>query len=333
MHSPFMPLLFVSNISKKYTNSFSLNGVSFTQDSNEKIAIIGESGSGKSTLVKIIAGHIQPDLGEVKFNNQHVLGPHEQLIPGHKHIAYLSQHYELRNNYTVSDLLDYGSEMTAVEADEIFKLCHITHLLQRKTNDGLSGGEKQRIAVAKLLLTKPELLLLDEPFSNLDLTHKNKLKTLLADLELKLKVTCLLISHDPLDVLSWADKIIVMQSGKIVQSGSPKHIYYHPVSTYVAALFGPYNLIHPNLLHSSKPLPALDYTKKQLFIRPEQLMLDKNNSDHNIGIIQQNLFMGNHYKIIVKINDVLLEIITGNHQFEVGDQITISLPESDLWFI
>ena len=328
-----MSLLIVSNISKKNNDLFSVNEVSFKQELNEKIAIIGESGSGKSTLLKIIGGYLQPDYGEVFFNDEKILGSYEQLIPGHKQMGYLSQHFELRNNYRVDDYLDYGSEMTKAEAHEIFDLCRITHLLHRKTNDGLSGGEKQRIALAKLLLKKPQFLLLDEPFSNLDIAHKNIIKNVIADLQTKLEITCLLISHDPLDVLSWANKIIVMHSGKIVQTGSPKQVYSQPASTYIAALFGSYNLIDPSLITSLKPFPALDHSKKKLFVRPENVLISKNKTEGISGIIQGFFFMGNHYKVIIKINDVLVESITSTNQFQTGEQVAVSLTESDFWFI
>jgi ABC-type sugar transport system ATPase subunit len=232
-----MSLLNVSGISKKQGEEFVLKNINFIQESLQRIAIAGSTGSGKTTLLKIIAGFIQPDAGEVLFEGGRVKGPLEKLLPGHSQIAYLSQNFELRNNYRVEELLHMANKFSNSDADLIFEVCRIGHLLNR-WSDELSGGERQRIAFAKALITAPKLLLLDEPFSNLDAIHRNILKTVINDIEERLNTTCILVSHDPVDLLSWADEIIVLHEGKIVQRNVPVQIYTHPVNEYVAALFG-----------------------------------------------------------------------------------------------
>src|SRR5438128_11831277 len=122
-----MNLLSVSGISKQSERGFVLNNISFTQQRFQKIAIAGETGSGKSTLLKIIAGLIQPDAGQVLFENERVLGPEEKLIPGHPCIGYLSQHFELRNNYKVEELLEMANKIPEDEAKTIYEICQITH--------------------------------------------------------------------------------------------------------------------------------------------------------------------------------------------------------------
>src|SRR5215203_1380378 len=144
--------LLVYRITKQQENDFVLRDISFIQQQFQKIAIAGETGSGKTTLLKIIAGLIQPDEGQVVFKNEIVKGPEEQLIPGHPGIAYLSQHFELRNNYRVEEMLNLTLQLEDEQADTIFKVCRINHLLKRKT-DQLSGGEKQRVALAGLLIS------------------------------------------------------------------------------------------------------------------------------------------------------------------------------------
>src|SRR5687767_2904429 len=171
-----MSLLQLNGIGKRIGSRYVLKNISFIQHPSEKIAIAGETGSGKTTLLKIIAGFIQADEGEVMFEGEKIKGPQERLIPGHPHIAYLSQHFELRNNYRVEEVLEYANTLPPEESKRLYEICHISHLLQRKT-DQVSGGEKQRIALAKLLTTSPRLLLLDEPFSNLDMRHRNVLKS------------------------------------------------------------------------------------------------------------------------------------------------------------
>ena len=176
-----MALLTVSGLSKDERGKAIVKDIYFTQRVFQKIAIAGETGSGKTTLLKMIAGLVQPDAGEIQFENKRVAGPYEKLIPGHPGIAYLSQHFELRNNYRVEEELEAVNKLTDKEADNVYRVCRIEHLLKRRT-DQLSGGERQRIVLAGLLTTSPRLLLLDEPYSNLDAVHRNIIKSVINDI-------------------------------------------------------------------------------------------------------------------------------------------------------
>jgi iron(III) transport system ATP-binding protein len=163
-------------------------------------------------------------------------------VAGHPHVAYLSQQFDLPKFLRVEQVLDYVNSLSVNEAASIFSVCRIDHLLQRKT-DQLSGGERQRIAIARLLVGRPTLLLLDEPFTNLDMVMKSLLKKVIDDIGKKLRITCIMVSHDPEDSLAWADEIMVLKNGKVIQQGTPHSIYREPVNEYVAGLFGAYNLI------------------------------------------------------------------------------------------
>ncbi|HEY8968242.1 MAG TPA: ATP-binding cassette domain-containing protein, partial [Puia sp.] len=147
----------------------SLGDVRMVLSKGWRMAVAGETGSGKTSLLKTIAG-LMPG-GRVFFEGQRVLGPLEKLIPGHPGIAYLSQQFELPQHLRIEQVLEYANELPEEEAQELFRVCQIDHLMKRKTHQ-LSGGERQRIALAKLLIAAPRLLLLDEPFSNLDMIHK-----------------------------------------------------------------------------------------------------------------------------------------------------------------
>jgi ABC-type sulfate/molybdate transport systems ATPase subunit len=265
-----MALLTVSNVSRT-EGDFTLTGISFTQKKHQKIAIAGETGSGKSTLLKIIAGLQQPDSGDVYLNKERVEGAHERLVPGHPRIAYLSQNFELPKFLRVEQVLSYANTLSEEAAQTLFSVCQIDHLQKRRT-DELSGGEKQRIAMARLLITSPELLLLDEPFSHLDMVHKNTLKAVIQDISSRLKITCILVSHDPMDTLSWSDMIIVMKDGRIVQKGEPAMIYSQPVNEYVAGLFGKYNILNQQMARS---IFKLKPNGDQVIIRPEGFNLVK----------------------------------------------------------
>lgn len=218
-----------------------LENISFTLEKNQHLAIAGETGSGKSTLLRIIAGLAAPKQGFVYFQDEKVLGPLDRLIPGQPGIAYLSQYFELWHNYRVSEVLDYNNDLEPADAAALYQLCHIDHLLQRRT-DQLSGGERQRIALARLLVHPPRLLLLDEPYSNLDLNHKKTLKTLIRNITQKFDITTVLVSHDPYDTLTWADKLLVLKDGALIQQGPPRGVYEKPLDEYTAGLLGDYTL-------------------------------------------------------------------------------------------
>ena len=325
-----MAFLQVNNISKYEGDNCVVNNISFAQEAHQKIAISGETGSGKTSLLKMIAGLMQPASGEILFQNEKVIGPNEQLIPGHPRIAYMSQYFELRNNYWVYEILEMANKLSEEQAEKIYAVCQIEHLLKRRTNQ-LSGGEKQRIALARLLTTTPQLLLLDEPFSNLDALHKTVIKEVVHDIGEQLNITCIMVSHDPLDVLSWADDILVLKDGLIIQQGIPHQIYYQPVNEYCAGLFGEYNLIAGtgSSLFTSNGDSS---TEKKMLIRPEQIILTEPAENSVNGVIRNILFWGSFYTVDVMIKEQTIRVKTIASSFKKGDLISLSLPK-DAWHL
>ena len=315
-----MVLLTVSGISKKENGNFTVKDISFTQQAGQKIAIAGETGSGKTTLLKMIAGLVQPDGGEALLYGQRVKDPYEKLLPGHPAIAYHSQHFELRNNYRVEEELESKNKLPEEEANSIYEVCRIKHLLTRKT-DQLSGGERQRIALARLLITYPSLLLLDEPFSNLDMIHKGIIREVISDISKKLSITCILVSHDPVDILSWADSILVMKDGEIIQQGAPEHIYNFPVNEYCAALFGEYNLIDDIS------------TGKRRLVRPEQFSITTKDDNEIKGAVRETLFAGGYYIIEIMTNHQLIRVKTNKNHYKKGDIVYLQKAGDDDWYL
>lgn len=320
-----MDLLEVSGISRKLQQNTVVNAISFSQPRFQKLAIAGETGSGKSTLLKMIAGLEQPDAGQIYFKEQRVLGPLFQLIPGHPGIAYLSQHYELRNNYRVEEWLDMANRLPQADADALFSICRIDHLVSRKTHQ-LSGGEKQRIALCRLLIGAPELLLLDEPFSNLDPIHKQILKQVLEEIGNRLRISCILTSHDPQDTLSWADELLVMQAGQLIQKGSPQQLYYHPVNEYVAGLLGSYVLLPEavlSLFTENRSWPVMDH---QYLVRPEQFRIVPEQANAVKARIEQVRFWGAFSEIQVAVagRSIVIKTMAPNN-LSVGGTIYLQL--------
>lgn len=317
-----MPLLKVSNVTCQIEDTVAVHAVSFTQKKLERIAVSGETGSGKSTLLKMIAGLIQPDIGTILFENKRIAGPDEKLVAGHPGIAYLSQHFELQKFLRVEQVLEYANRLTSDEAQTLFEICRIDHLLKRKTNE-LSGGEKQRIAIARLLISAPKLLLLDEPFSNLDMTQRNTLKTVLEDICKGLKITCILVSHDPQDVLTWANKILIMRQGRIVQKGTPESVYKLPANPYTAGLFGKFSTL--TVAETNLTIPGRKkINQKELYVRPENLQLVSRNKGVK-GSVTNVVFTGNSYELELVTETEELIVQTEKSKYKPGDTVYISL--------
>lgn len=318
-----MSLLTVSNLNRQEEESFVVADVSFTQDPLQNIALAGATGSGKTSLLKMIAGLLTPTAGTVLFQNQRVEGPTEKLLPGHPAIAYLSQHFELRNHYRVHELLDMARKVSPEEAAIIFEVCRIDHLLQRWSHQ-LSGGEKQRIALACLLVTMPKLLLLDEPYSNLDPFHKKILKAVVDDLSAALNITCVLVSHDPLDTLSWADEILVLEKGRLVQQAKPEEIYRRPANEYVASLFGKYTVLTPALAIALSPFADLEMQDIGRILRPEEIVLTESNK--GIAAVAEKVrYMGSVYEVEASVVGHTVTLLTNKVGLRKGDPLFLTL--------
>jgi ABC-type sulfate/molybdate transport systems ATPase subunit len=314
-------MLSVEGIGKKKGDSFILNNISFQQETGQHLAIAGETGSGKSSLLKIIAGLMQPDQGQVIFEGKRVQGPEEQLIAGHEKIGFLSQHFELRNNYWVHEILEYANKLSEEEATEIFRICQIDHLMNRRTHE-LSGGEKQRIATARLLVNKPSLLLLDEPYSNLDMIHRNTMKKVLQDIGARLEISTILVSHEPDDILSWADDLILLKDGEIVQQGKPEQLYRRPVNEYAAGLLGKYHVIPAGLalVMTGENIPG----KTEILVRPEQIVVSPNGKGVD-GRVTNCRFMGAFFEYEVWVGDLPISFHEKNPVHGIGDLVRLTL--------
>ena len=315
-----MALLEVTQLHKRKDTELIVSDITFTQQPLQKIAIAGETGSGKSTLLKMIAGLVQPDSGQILFEDKKVIGPDDKLVAGHPSISYLSQHFELPKSLRVEQVLTYANLLSDEFAETMYDVCHISHLLKRRT-DQLSGGEKQRVALARLLTGSPRLLLLDEPFSNLDRIHKNILQSTIQAIGEELAITIILVSHDPSDTLSWADEIVVMRDGQVIQRGSPMMIYRTPVDAYVAGLFGKYTLLNKTQLASL----SIRGSDSHVFLRPEDFTLTNENAKSVTSKVKRVLFLGSHYEIETVVSGELITIRTIENNVAEGDTIHVSL--------
>ena len=325
-----MNLLSVVGISLDERGQEVLQQVSFTQQAGEKVALAGESGTGKSTLLQVIAGLIQPSAGAVLVRGDRVRGPADALVPGHPGVAYLTQNSALPHSLRVEQVLRYASKRPAAEAQALFELCRIDHLLARRT-DQLSGGEQQRVALARLLLGAPQLLLLDEPFSNLDRVHKHVLQQIIEEVGHRLGITCLLVSHDPADTLSWADKILVLRNGRIVQQATPEQIYRQPKDEYTAGLFGDYSLVQGVDRRALKPVGPGREASTVLLVRPEQFQLGPVAEGKLRGRIKSVQYFGSYSRLEVLLPHSTIWVKASTTDFGPGKTVSVSLIAGAGW--
>lgn len=245
-------MLQVQNSSFAYDSKIVISDVSFSIAKGSNVAIIGESGCGKSTLLKLIYGLYDLDKGEIFWNSIPVLGPKFNLVPGMDNMKYLAQDFDLMPYITVAEnvgkfLSNIFPEEKKRRVQELLEMVEMTDFADTKAKY-LSGGQQQRVALARVLAVEPEVLLLDEPFSNIDSFRKGALRrNLFAYLKNK-GITCIIATHDSIDALSFSDETIVMKSGSIVAHDVSAKIYLKPESKYVGSLYGEVNEIPLNVL-------------------------------------------------------------------------------------
>ena len=247
-------MLQVKNLSFAYDSANVLEGLSFSVNKGDHVSVMGESGCGKSTLLKLIYGLLSPGEGEILWNQEKVRGPLYKLVPGESYMKYLSQEFDLMPFTSVADNVSqylpvfYPDQMKERTA-ELLEMIEMTHLAQRRVKD-LSGGQQQRVALARVLAQKPDLLLLDEPFSHIDNFRKNSLRRNLFRYLKEEGITCLTATHDHLDVLPFADRILVLKDKELLVEGETQKVYESPLNLYVASLFGEASLLPITVLKS-----------------------------------------------------------------------------------
>ncbi len=286
-------MLELKNISFTYLKETVIKDVSFTISKGNNVAIIGESGCGKSTLLKLIYGLYDLDEGEIWHGDKPIRGPKYNLIPGEDYIKYLAQDFDLMPYITVEE--NVGKFLSNIYKDKkksrvasLLELVEMSEFAKVKAKY-LSGGQQQRVALARVLALEPELLLLDEPFSQIDSFRKNNLQRNIFNYLKEKQISCIIATHDSAEVLSFSDETIVMQNGKVITIDTPKTLYEKPSSAYVASLFGEVNQIPIHLLK-----PSNEPQTKQL-VYPHQLQIVEISKLE--VVVKQSYFKGNHYLI------------------------------------
>ena len=284
-------MLKVENISFSYQEKPILNSISFELEKGENLAVIGESGCGKSTLLKLIYGLYDLDEGHILWNGTAVFGPKYNLIPGMDFVKYLAQDFDLMPFITVSEnvgkyLSNIYPQRKKERITELLEIVEMTDYATVKAKN-LSGGQMQRVALARVLALEPKIVLLDEPFSHIDNFRKNSLRRKLFSYLKEKQITTIFATHDSSDVLSFADSVLVLKDGKIIEDGKPKTIYDNPKNKYIASLFGDVNEI------------AID--GKIALVYPHQLLVVE--KSHLKVTVVNSFLVGSHYLIEANHNN------------------------------
>lgn len=293
-------MLQINHISFAYNKETTIHNIDFSLKKSQSLAIIGESGCGKSTILKLIYGLYDLDEGTIFWNNQEVLGPKYHLIPGMDFMKYLAQDFDLMPFITVAE--NVGKYLSNIYKDrkderiaELLEVVEMSEFANVKAKY-LSGGQMQRVAIARVLAIEPEVLLLDEPFSHIDNFRKNALRRRLFSYFKEKQITTIIATHDSTDVLSFTDEVIVMQDGKIIESGTPKMIYNNPKNRYIASLFGDVNEIFAHYFDENQD--------RNVLLFPHQLkVVEKSKLEVKIT---SSYFRGNHYLIETTYQDGIL---------------------------
>lgn len=332
-------MLLLKNLSARYADKQVVSDVSFTLNDGDIACLLGPSGCGKTTLLNTIAGFIQPASGSIDLDNRIISTEKEMLSPEQRDIGMVFQDYALFPHMTVRNNIGFGVKDKAARknaVDTLLKQVRLTDHAGKYPHE-LSGGQQQRVALARSLAARPKLLLLDEPFSNLDNELRNELGFELRSILKSQNITALLVTHDQQDAFALGDKIGVMNQGKIEQWSDAYELYHHPETEFVANFVGEGAFINGEMTRDHEVLTELGQIrgatvtqnalgkKVKVLIRPDDVVL---NPDAALRLeITHKAFRGANILYTFRHNngESILSLLPSHEDFEVGDQVNVSI--------
>lgn len=288
----------ISNISKKFDDYVALHDINLTVGEHEFVCLLGPSGCGKTTLLRVIAGLLEADTGQLLFEGRDL----SQTPARERNFGIVFQSYSLFPNMTVGQNIGYGlrirnenKSLIDQRVSELLALIKMTHLMDRFPWQ-LSGGQQQRVALARALAVDPRLILLDEPLSALDARVRNEMRQEIHDVQRRLGIPTIMVTHDQEEALMLADTIVCMNNGTIEQVGSPEDLYLRPLTRYVADFVGISNLLPTAWVQAHLPelmgqRPAGEHDSLELCARPEHIAV--RNDASGPATVQSVTFLGN----------------------------------------
>ena len=282
-------LLEINNLFFSHTKENKLfHNFNLKVEEGKIIALAGESGCGKSTLLNLIYGLLEWEKGEIIFNGKPILGPKKNLVPGEDFMKLVAQNYDLMPYSTVAD--NVGKFISNINLDEkkerVDELLDVVGLLDYRDTlpKYLSGGQQQRVSIARALSVMPKLLLLDEPFSNIDFSRKLELRERLFNYVKEKKISLIISTHEIQEVMPWLDQLIVLQEGRLIQNDNAESTYKEPYNQYVAQLFGEVNVFSDE--------EKLNFQLSKNFYYPNEVILSEMGEEAEV---LESRFAGSYY--------------------------------------
>ena len=306
----------VKNLVKSYLDGAPvINDLSFSVNKGQLISFVGESGSGKSTFLRCLSGLEKPNSGIVSLNDQIINGKNVFITPQKRKIGYVFQDYPLFPHLNIKENICFNLQNVYYKNfEKIIDLTNLKNLLERFPHE-ISGGEQQRACIARSIIREPDLLLLDEPFSNLDANIKFLIRDEICRIIRKSEITTILVTHDINDALNISDKILIFKAGIVQQYSSPETMYCEPANCYCAEILGDIN--------------KFPIENEVFYIRPENIKIVEKSSYSMI--VEKCFFQGKDYKLIGRYKNNIWSIIS-EKPVKVNSEVYFEYVKDDLIF-
>lgn len=351
-----MSYLEINNIEKHYNDFAALDNVSFSLPRGQVITLLGPSGCGKTTLLRTIAGLETANGGSISLNGRVLMdaGKRAFVPPERRGIGMVFQSYALWPHLTVGDNIGLGLKLKGVDAATIAsKTAEVLKLVglpgtEKRFPSSMSGGQQQRVSLARALALEPACILFDEPLSNLDVLLRDRMRFEIRELLKDQGITAIYVTHDQSEAMVISDVVLIMKSGKLVQTGGPKELYTQPRTRFVAEFFGRTNILTIDAARSTpdtivttygiafaRPSHLSDRPGELLGFRPENVTITKDGAKGQMtGEIRRLIYLGGSTQVEAEVRGVtIVGMLQGAPDLEVGSRVEFGVASEDLMIL